>query len=47
MLFVASATAYLEFEPGIKASISAEKFAEAKNVYFDFILESILTEDFS
>lgn len=39
--------AFLEFEPGFKATISAEKFEEFKDVYFDFILESVLEEDWS
>jgi hypothetical protein len=43
MLFWANTQAFLEFEPGVRGSITAEKFAEAKNVYFDFILESILS----
>ena len=44
MLAIISA-AKNDFIPGIKVSISNEKFNEARGVYFDFILDNVLAQN--
>jgi len=46
-IFAAFSAAKNDFIPGIKVSISNEKFREARDVYFNFILDNVVAQDMS